>query len=114
MKNQVIAEVLNQAAESDSPDKQIIGYLCILHVLVGVSHTFHVDGVTMLVHVYLTVLKREDLSNLFGDNILIGRYIGVKNHEIDTKACKKFYTLFGMQIDDTNIEHITKHWLKLF
>lgn len=88
----------------------------ILHHLAEQSlPAFRIGGVSMIVHVYISILKRGTMTEAFTDKIAEGMSndLGIQNLQIVTDACRMFYGTFGALVNDTNIGAITDQWTRL-
>lgn len=85
------------------------------HIARQAGMAFSIGGVSMIVHVYLAVLKRGTMSDAFTDKIITGitADLRIANFRIEIAACRIFYAMFGAKITDTTIRDITDHWSTL-
>lgn len=76
---------------------------------------FRIGGVSMIVHVYISILKRGTMTEAFTDKISEGMStdLGIQNLQLVPEACRLFYGTFGSMVDDTNIGDITDHWTRM-
>lgn len=88
----------------------------ILHHLAEQSlPAFRIGGVSMIVHVYISILKRGTMTEAFTDKISEGMSndLGIQNLQLASEACRMFYGTFGSMVNDTNIGAITDHWTRM-
>ncbi|KAK9880202.1 hypothetical protein WA026_010076 [Henosepilachna vigintioctopunctata] len=79
------------------------------------QRAFTTGGLGMIVHVYLATLKKGNITEAFSEKIISGitQDFNITQFTLDTQACKQFYSVFGLNIDDVNIQAITERWTAL-
>lgn len=85
------------------------------HLAEKAGPAFSIEGVNMIVHVYLAILKRGTMSEAFVDEIITGLStdLQITNMRIDCDACRTFFSIVGKLINDVTIQLVTAHWLGL-
>ncbi|KAF5308240.1 hypothetical protein FQR65_LT06233 [Abscondita terminalis] len=85
------------------------------HLAEKADAAFKISGVSMIVHVYLAVLKRSSISEESVNKISIKLSTDLKitNFQIDFSACRKFSLLFRSSITENTVEAVTAKWINL-
>lgn len=85
------------------------------HLADRAGAAFCIGGVNIIIHVYLSILKRGTMSETFVDKIVDGMStdLQIANLRIDTTACRTFFAIYGELVTDTTIPLITQHWIGL-
>lgn len=72
------------------------------------------DGLSMIAHVYISVLKRGTVSLGFINKVQHGIQADLnKNISINAQAIKIFYNQYGVYLNDVNVPLIVTHWAGL-
>lgn len=84
----------------------------LMHLAQNAGPAFSIGGISMIVHVYLAILKRGTMSEAFIDKIVQGMVtdLQIPGIRIDINACRVFFSIFGTYVDENTISGITERW----
>lgn len=104
--------VKNEVEDQATPENAM---RILRHLAERAGQAFSIGGVSMIVHVYLSILKRGIMSEAVTDKITnrLAADLKITNLRIDTAACRRFFTVFGNLINDVTIQQVNTHWTGL-